>query len=90
MNDREFEALHILQEECAEVVQAVSKCFRFGLDNAKKDRTNRSHLEEELGDLLAMIDMAVELNLVKLDNLEIARINKKTKLAKWSNLIDKS
>ena len=51
--------MDILQEECAEVIQAVSKCSRFGIDNYKpgKPLTNREHLEEELGDLLAMVDI---------------------------------
>ena len=55
--DKETEILSIAQEECAEVIQAISKCFRFGLDNVKpgKPKTNREHLEEELGDLMAML-----------------------------------
>jgi hypothetical protein len=32
MNEDTREVLLILQEECAEVTQAVSKCFRFGPD----------------------------------------------------------
>ena len=52
MNSKEKEVMDILQEECAEVIQAVSKISRFGLDNLKpgKPKTNRDHLEEELGD----------------------------------------
>ena len=52
----------ILQEECAEVVVAVSKIGRFGMDNFKpgKPKTNREHLEEELGDVLAMIDILIQ------------------------------
>ena len=59
MNPKEKEVMDILQEECAEVIQAVSKCSRFGIDNYKpgKPLTNREHLEEELGDLLAMVDI---------------------------------
>jgi hypothetical protein len=33
MDPKTKEALDILQEECAEVIQAVSKISRFGLDN---------------------------------------------------------
>ena len=42
VNEDTREVLLILQEECAEVTQAVSKCFRFGPDQMKpgKDRTN--------------------------------------------------
>lgn len=37
------EVMDILQEECAEVIQAVSKIRRFGIDNHKpgKSKTNR-------------------------------------------------
>ena len=54
MNEKTKEVMDILQEECAEVIQAVSKISRFGIDNMKpgKPLTNREHLEEELGDML--------------------------------------
>ena len=88
MNVKETEVLDILQEECAEVIQAVSKIRRFGADNVKpgKPKTNRDHLEEELGDMLAMIDIMLELSLISLDNLEIAKKAKIEKLKKWSNI----
>ena len=59
MDSQTKEVMDILQEECAEVIQAVSKISRFGLDNFKpgKPKTNREHLEEELGDMMAMIDI---------------------------------
>jgi len=88
MNEREREVMNILSEECAEVIQAISKCHRFGLDNFKpgKPKTNRGHLEEELGDLLAMIDILVDMQVVDLDTLETAKIAKIEKLKKWSNI----
>jgi len=66
MNIKTKEILNILQEECAEVIQAVSKCDRFGIDNFKpgKPKTNREHLADELGDLQAMINLCVKFNLV--------------------------
>ena len=59
MDSQTKEVMDILQEECAEVIQAVSKISRFGLDNFKpgKPKTNREHLEEEIGDLMCMIDL---------------------------------
>lgn len=53
------EVLSIIQEECAEVIQAVSKVQRFGLlaHHPHRTTTNKEELEEELGDLLAMIDI---------------------------------
>ena len=84
--------MDILQEECAEVIQAVSKISRFGIDNYKpgKPKTNREHLEEELGDMLAMIDIMMELRVISLDNLEIAKKAKIEKLKKWSNIYEQN
>jgi NTP pyrophosphatase (non-canonical NTP hydrolase) len=90
MNDKEKEVMDILQEECAEVIQAVSKCSRFGIDYYKpgKPLTNREHLEEELGDLLAMVDIMLEQGIVSLTKLDEAKANKKYKLKKWSTIYD--
>ena len=91
MNAKEKEVMDILQEECAEVIQAVSKVSRFGIDNVKpgKPKTNREHLEEELGDLLAMVDIMLEQDIVSWRNLEVAKKAKIEKLRKWSNIFEK-
>jgi NTP pyrophosphatase (non-canonical NTP hydrolase) len=88
MNDQIHEVMSILQEECAEVIQAVSKINRFGVDNYKpgKPKTNREHLEEELGDLLAMICILEKMGVVDQRGLEIATKAKIEKLKKWSNI----
>lgn len=92
MNTKTKEVMDILQEECAEVIQAVSKISRFGIDNYKpgKPKTNRQHLEEELGDMLAMIDIMLEQGVVSLDNLEVAKQAKKEKLKQWSNIYEQN
>jgi len=88
--NKDTEILLILSEECAEVIQAVSKVSRFGIDNVKpgKPKTNREHLEEEIGDLLAMVDIMVEFSVISLDNLEVAKRAKIEKLKKWSNIYE--
>jgi NTP pyrophosphatase (non-canonical NTP hydrolase) len=88
MDSQTKEVMDILQEECAEVIQAVSKISRFGLDNFKpgKPKTNREHLEEELGDLYAMIEILQELDVVSWTNIELAAEAKSEKLKKWSNI----
>ena len=90
MTTQEKEVMDILQEECAEVIQAVSKISRFGIDNYKpgKPKTNREHLEEELGDMLAMIDILCSMGVVELDNLRVAKLAKIEKLKKWSNIYE--
>jgi NTP pyrophosphatase (non-canonical NTP hydrolase) len=82
------EVMDIAQEECAEVIQAISKIRRFGIDNAKPGTkyTNREHLEEELGDVLAMIDILLINNVVSWGNLHKAKRAKIEKLKKWSNI----
>ncbi len=90
MDPKVRETLLILQEECAEVTQAVSKCFRFGLDNFKpgKPATNVEHLETEIGDVLAMIDILIEQGVVQQENLVAATAAKKLKLKQWSNIYE--
>jgi len=88
MNDKEREVLLITSEECSEVTQAISKCFRFGMDQLKpgKPKTNREHLAEELGDLQAMIQLCVDLDIVNQEDIDAAAINKIQKLHTWSNI----
>jgi NTP pyrophosphatase (non-canonical NTP hydrolase) len=88
MNEQTYEVMAILQEEAAEVIQAVSKCYRFGLDNYKpgKPKTNRQHLEEEIGDLLAMIDILQKMDEISFNNIEAAREAKIDKLKQWSTI----
>jgi NTP pyrophosphatase (non-canonical NTP hydrolase) len=92
MNSKEKEVMDILQEECAEVIQAVSKISRFGLDNFKpgKPKTNREHLEEELGDLLAMVDILLEFGVVNEEALQRAEVAKIEKLKRWSNIYEQA
>ena len=88
MNSDVKEVMDILQEECAEVIQAVSKISRFGIDNFKpgKPKTNREHLEEELGDMLAMICILEKMGVIDQDALEYATKAKIEKLKKWSTI----
>lgn len=82
--------MDILQEECAEVIQAVSKCNRFGLCNAKpgKPLTNAQHLEGEIGDLLAMVDLLQSKGIITKAGVDAAQAAKVEKLKKWSNIYE--
>jgi NTP pyrophosphatase (non-canonical NTP hydrolase) len=88
MNENNNEVMDIAQEECAEVIQAISKIRRFGIDNSKPgtEYSNRAHLEEELGDVLAMIDILMINNIVSWANLHRAKRAKIEKLKKWSEI----
>lgn len=90
MDNKLHEVMNILSEECAEVIQAISKCHRFGLNNYKpgKPLTNAQHLEGEIGDLLAMVDLLQSLNVVTAEGIEAAKQAKFEKLKKWSNIYE--
>ena len=89
MNDDTKEILTILQEECAEVIVEVSKCFRFGPDQIMEGMnvTNMERLQKEIGDLQAMIELLVDNKVgVTTQGLKEAKKAKFQKLKQWSNL----
>lgn len=84
--DQQTELLQITGEEAAEVIMAISKIFRFGINTEWQGETNREHLEEEIGDLQAMINLLIEHKIVDIKNVENAAIKKTLKLKKWSSI----
>ena len=87
ITDRQKEILVIAQEEAAEVIQEISKVFRFGIDDLHRDgMTHQERLETEVGDLLCMIDLMVDNRLIDPTAVEIARQNKVSKLRKYSQI----
>ena len=86
------EILTITQEECAEVIQVISKIHRFGIGHehvsSHRGITNTEKLEEEVGDLLAMIDLLVENNVLRIDQLNEAKQKKIEKLHIWSKIYE--
>lgn len=54
MSPKQQEILDILQEECAEVIQAISKVRRFGVED------NIDTLCKEMADVLTMVNLAKE------------------------------
>ena len=82
-NDSCTELLTILQEECAEVIQRVSKVKRFG-----QDKHNLDLLAKEVGDLVCMIELLQQWEVVSYTAVEDARIEKLFKLRTWSTLFD--
>lgn len=68
------ELLVLLIEECAEVIQAATKCLRFGfdVDHGVDYGNNRLVLSREVGDLLG-VAQALPLDL---ENIEAMRASK--------------
>lgn len=90
MNKEEYkEILTILQEECAEVIVGVSKCFRFGPDQIVKGKesTNLELLEKELGDVKAMVELLIDMNIgITHNGINKAKKEKFEKLKQFSNI----
>jgi len=81
--NREDEILLILQEECAEVVQAISKVKRFG------KKANIDSLCQEVADLEYMIKLA-KMNIEEMNsyNFGLAEYRKYEKLRVYSNIFN--
>jgi len=89
MNDKQREILVITQEECAEVIQEISKIFRFGITEAHKEgMLHQEKLEIEVGDLLCMINLMTQHGLIRSDQVTTAIENKQIKLKQWSKIYD--
>lgn len=86
MKESQKEVMLIAQEECAEVTQAISKVFRFGMESEHNSKTNKQRLTEEVGDLLCMIELMMSTGVI--DSMEVLD-SKKAKYAKlqtWSTI----
>jgi NTP pyrophosphatase (non-canonical NTP hydrolase) len=85
--NRKQELLLVMMEECAEVIQAVSKVRRFGetayspLD--KKKIPNMTCLETEIGDILGVLKLLIGEGHVDGDNIQKAAEKKVKKLEKY-------
>lgn len=86
------EALDLVQEECAEIIQIISKIRRFGLDSYNpydtERKSNQHLLNDELGDLCLLIRILEEEQIACPLHIE-DRIDWKTeKLKKYTKLFD--
>ena len=88
MNHQTDEIMTIMTEECGEVIVAISKCKRFGLQDLipNTKESNSQRLAKEIGDLFAMVELLVDQKLFKMEDIEVHKIAKFEKLKKWSNL----
>ena len=89
MNEKQKEVMLIAQEECAEVIQAISKCFRFGPDDEYNGLTNKQRLEEEVGDLMCMLELMQQHGIIDSSKVLEANVRKRLKLKEWSNVFSK-
>lgn len=79
----------ITMEECGELTQVCSKVLRKNSELTNVDERDIVKVIEEAGDVYCMLELMVEHKLLTWDDL-IARADvKRTKLQKWSDLIEK-
>ena len=87
ITERQREIIVITQEEAAEVIQEISKIFRFGIDDSHRDgMTHRERLTTEVGDLLAMVDLLVDSRVLDPSMIEMAKQAKTHKLRQYSSI----
>lgn len=81
----EREIIEILIEECAEVQQRGTKMLRFGVREVQPGQslTNTARLAHEVGDLLEIIDLAVNAGLMDPRDIEAGRVHKRAQLKKY-------
>jgi NTP pyrophosphatase (non-canonical NTP hydrolase) len=89
LNERIKESLVITQEECAEVIQAISKILRFGFDSrypTEESASTKECLTMEVGQLLCMVNILLEQGVIDEDDMIAAMEHKKIKLETWSSI----
>lgn len=81
----EREVLTILIEEAAEVQQCATKLLRFGRDEIQPGQglSNKERLSDEVGDLLALVEVALDAGLIEWAAIEDRKAVKFRKLAKY-------
>lgn len=79
----EREILDILQEECAEVIAAISKLERFGVGNTNPTTgiSNNCELGLEMGDLAYMLRLVEAAHLVDPSTVSDGMLRKRDRLA---------
>lgn len=90
LTDKQKEYLLILAEECSEVIKVVTKTFRFGLESKNphvpNSPTNKEELIQEIGDVMAMVELLKDSALQLTDeSIQIAKQKKIDKLNLWLN-----
>jgi NTP pyrophosphatase (non-canonical NTP hydrolase) len=82
----QIERLALLAEEAGEVVQAVGKILRRGYRRGHpriKGRTNRLHLEEELGNLGNAMKMMVAAGDLSIERIALFELQKSGRVGKY-------
>lgn len=88
---KQQEILDLIQEECGEIIQAISKIRRFGLDSKFSDFDNHEILCRELEDFTLLKELLFDSlvgNLEQVIDTKHYKFTKNTKLYKYTNIFD--
>jgi hypothetical protein len=92
LDPKTAECLDLLQEECAEIIQIVSKIRRFGLYSYHPDDPNRTTnldlLNNEVGDFLCIKEILCNEMILEDHYIQEHMKRKFEKLRKFSNIMD--
>lgn len=87
LTDAQIERLAILSEECGEVIQIVGKVLRHGYANFHPLdpvlQSNKSLLQNELGDLVNAINFLAEHKDVDMEAIHTKAESKKKRFVRW-------
>jgi NTP pyrophosphatase (non-canonical NTP hydrolase) len=85
LTPQQAEALALLLEACGEVVQAVGKALRHGLNSTHPDGglDNRALIEREAGDVAAAVEILVRLRVIHRPHIEAARVDKLARVERY-------
>lgn len=87
LSDEQAEALALLSEECAEVIQAVGKILRHGTESFNpldpSSRTNGNQLAVELGDVAASVALCKKYSLLEQYVIDAAEKRKLRNVGRW-------
>lgn len=83
--EHERELLNILNEELHEAGHRIGKLLRFGRDEVQtgQPHSNSARLAEELGHVVAMIQMCQDAHLINGIAIDVGRKDKLTKVQHW-------
>lgn len=92
MTPEEWEILELIQEECAEVIQAISKCKRHGFDSINptdpKPISNKNHLSAEVGQLKFWLAVAHQKGILKEEVVQESGTKKYSNAWKYTHQIN--
>ena len=82
MNTKEYLLVKAM-EECNELAQRFSKALAFGVDDDYTGKSANTHIYDELGDLLGVIELLEDEHILTHENVHDRRYAKKAKVREF-------